>query len=66
MAYVPRGVLETIRKKCLKIMWIGKREKDGIPIVEWKSLAKPKNIGGWGFKKFSILARPWLPKVYGG
>jgi hypothetical protein len=44
MAYIPKVVLETIKKKCFKFMWTRKRENEGIPLVKWQSLAKPKEV----------------------
>jgi hypothetical protein len=50
MAFIPKGVLESLGKRCFKFLWTGERKKEGIPLVKWQILAKPKDEGGWGLK----------------
>jgi len=35
-----------IRKKCFSFLWTGKREVEGIPLVKWSMIAKPKEARG--------------------
>jgi hypothetical protein len=46
LSHIPKGILEKIRKKCFSFLWVCKREKEGMPLVKWKKLAKPKEAGG--------------------
>jgi len=42
LAYILKGMLGKIRKKCFSFLWIGKTEKEGIPRVKWKNWKKVK------------------------
>jgi hypothetical protein len=46
-------------------MWTGKKEKENIHLVNWKRIAKPKKIGGWGFKNIFCFGKA-LARVCGG
>jgi hypothetical protein len=35
MDFVPKGVLESTRKKYFEFLWARKKERDGIPLVNW-------------------------------
>jgi hypothetical protein len=43
LAWIPKGILERIRKLCSKFLWAGNQEKVIIPWVKWSSLALPKS-----------------------
>jgi hypothetical protein len=51
LAFIPIGVLEKIRKISFMFLWSWKKENEGIPLVKWKTIAKPKYLGGRGLKK---------------
>jgi hypothetical protein len=36
------GVLEKIRKKCFHFLWTSKKEKDGMELINWKRIPKPR------------------------
>jgi hypothetical protein len=42
-------------KKCFSFLWIGKREKEGMPLVNLKKLAKPKEARGLGLKNLHLF-----------
>jgi hypothetical protein len=50
LAYIPKGILEKIRKFCFNFLWSGKEEAEGVHWTRWKSISKPNNEGGWGLK----------------
>jgi hypothetical protein len=45
LAYKPKGVFETIRKKRFKFMFTRKTEHEGISLVKWRNIANPKEDG---------------------
>jgi len=47
IAKVPKGILNKIKKKCSSFLGIGKRTKEGIPLVKWSRIVAPKVLGGW-------------------
>lgn len=56
IAWIPRGVLDKIRRICFSFLWQGKKEEHSRPWVKWERVATPKALGGWGLKniyKFS-------------
>jgi len=55
MAYIPKGVLEKLRKICFKFLWFGKNDKKKFPLVKWRSITHPKDMGEWGLKNISIF-----------
>jgi len=40
------GMLEKIRKKCFHFLWIGRKKKDRTTPINWKRIAKTKEVGG--------------------
>jgi hypothetical protein len=56
LAHVPKSILEKIRRRCFSFLWICKK-KEGIPLVSWKILAKPKKGGGWGLKNIHLFGQ---------
>jgi hypothetical protein len=48
IAHIPKETLNKIRKKYFSFLWVGKREKKGIPLVKWSKVANLKEVGGWG------------------
>jgi hypothetical protein len=50
LAKIPKCILNNIRRKMFNFLWTGKKTKEGIHLVSWKKLAKPKKVGGWGNK----------------
>jgi hypothetical protein len=44
------------RKQCFHFLWIGRREKYGILLVKWSTLARLKDYSGWGLKNIYFFA----------
>lgn len=57
LAYIPKGVLEKIRKKCFKFLLTDKKDNEGIPVVKWKNIAKPKEEGAWVLKNIYFFRK---------
>jgi len=53
LTWVPKGVLDKIRRICSKFLWAGVKESSVLPWVAWDKLAIPKEWGGMGYKKAS-------------
>eukprot|EP00253_Pinus_taeda_P033560 PITA_33560 len=57
LTWIPKGVMEKIRRICCRFLWAGSKESSGLPWVAWDKVARPKEWGGWGIKRlpeFSI------------
>eukprot|EP00253_Pinus_taeda_P003487 PITA_03487 len=52
LTWIPKGILEKIRRLCCRFLWAGKKENTVLPWVAWDKLARPKDWGGWGIKRF--------------
>jgi hypothetical protein len=50
LAYIPKGVLTSIREICFNYLWKNSVEFLGSYLVTHKKLSKPKSLGGWGLK----------------
>ena len=51
ITYIPKGILQKLRKKFFSFLWSANRHSEGIPLARWKLLACPKHLGWWGIKK---------------
>jgi hypothetical protein len=49
-------------KKSALISYGLKREKEGIPLVKWSKLAKPKESEGWGLKNIHFFGQALAAK----
>lgn len=38
-------------------LWLGERKSEGIPLVKWKTMARPKNEGVWGLENIFIFSQ---------
>eukprot|EP00253_Pinus_taeda_P022407 PITA_22407 len=52
LTWIPKGVLEKIRRLCCRFLWAGSKDNSVLPWVAWDKLARPKDWGGWGIKRF--------------
>eukprot|EP00253_Pinus_taeda_P006064 PITA_06064 len=50
LTWVPKGILEKIRRICSRFLWAGSKENTVLPWVAWEKVARPKDWGGWGIK----------------
>ena len=56
LTWIPRGILEKIRKICFSFLWIDLKDKKMMPWVRRECIALPKSLRGLGSKKhFFIL-----------
>jgi len=62
LAFIPKGVLEKIS---FRFLWYQKKESEGIPLVKWKAIENPKDMGGWELTNYINLGRHWLPRAFG-
>jgi hypothetical protein len=56
IAQVPKGISDKIRKRYFSFLWTGMKEIEGIPLVKWSRVAKPKEAGGWGLKNIYVFS----------
>jgi hypothetical protein len=52
---IPKSILQGIRKICYNYLWKGSLEYKGLHLVNWCSLSKPKQPGGWGLKDKALF-----------
>jgi len=55
LAHIPKGILEKIKKYCFNILWQGCSDYKGAHWVNWRKLAVPKALGGWGLKDIHLF-----------
>eukprot|EP00253_Pinus_taeda_P025512 PITA_25512 len=42
LTWIPKGVMEKIRRICYRFLWSGSKESSGLPWVAWDKVARPK------------------------
>ena len=57
IAYIPKGILTKIRKKCFSFLWMARKQAEGIPLVKWRVISLPKVLGGWGVKNLELFCK---------
>jgi hypothetical protein len=62
LAKIPKSILNTIKKRMFSFLWTGKKIKEGIHLVSWNQLAKPKKMGGWGIKNIYTFGKALATK----
>ena len=62
LSWIPKGILERIRRICFKFLWSGKKEDQTTPWVNWKRIAVPKGLGGWGLKDIFLFSKALAAK----
>ena len=62
IAYIPKGILTKIRKKCFAFLWTASKQNNGIPLVKWTNIDLPKEIGGWGIKNLPLFTKALAAK----
>lgn len=55
ITWIPKGVLENLRRIYFIFLWQGKKEVQSRPWVKWEKIAIPKSLGGWGLKNIFRL-----------
>jgi len=62
LAWIPKGILESIRRICFRFLWSGKKDDQVTPWVSWKRIAIPKGLGGWGLKNIFLFSKALAAK----
>jgi len=62
LAWIPKGTLESIRRICFRFLWSGKKDVQVTPWVNWKRIAIPKGLGGWGLKNIFLFSKALAAK----
>jgi len=57
LSWIPKGVLEIIRRISFRFIWSWCNKHNGIPLVKWKRIVVPKDLWECGFKKFFIFSK---------
>jgi len=63
LAWIPKGILEKIRRLCFTYLWKGNKEGRTMPWVSWRRIALPKSLGGWGLKNIFVFSKALAGKV---
>eukprot|EP00253_Pinus_taeda_P035974 PITA_35974 len=53
LTWVPKGILDKIRRICSRFLSAGSKEDSVLPWVAWEKVAIPKEWGGWGIKNLT-------------
>jgi hypothetical protein len=59
---IPKGILNNIRRRMFSFLWTGKKLKEGMHLINWKKIAKPKKDGGWGIKNIFSFGKSLAEK----
>lgn len=49
LSKIPKSILNKIRQKMFSFLWTRRKRKEGVHLVNWESLSRPKKFGGWVF-----------------
>jgi len=63
LAWIPKGILEKIRKIYSRFIWSGQGEKTIQPWEKWDLLVRPKALGGWGVKNIFLFLKSLATKI---
>jgi hypothetical protein len=64
LANIPKCTLNNIRRRMFNFLWTGNKLKEGVHLISWKKLAKPKKVGGWGIKNIFIFGKALSSKKF--
>jgi len=53
---IPLTILTVLRRYAASYLWSGNSLQDKIHLTKWSMIAKPRLLGGWGFKDLILLA----------
>jgi len=57
LSWIPKGILEAVRKLNFGFLWSGEKEAHVTPWVRWKRIVAPKALGGWGIKNIYLFSK---------
>jgi hypothetical protein len=63
LAKIPKSILNKIIRRMFSLLWNGKKVKEGMHLVSWKKIAKPKKSGGWGIKNIFTFGKSLAAKI---
>ena len=52
-----------IRKKYFSFLWTISKQVEGIPLVKWRVIYLPKELGGWGVKNLELFCKSLAAKT---
>ena len=55
LAWLPKGILEQVRRLCFSFVWRGKHDHRAMVWVRWEKIVVPKALGGWGLKNIFLF-----------
>ena len=61
LTWIPKGILEKIRRLCFSFLWSGSADRRTMPWVGSEKIALPKALGGWGLKNIFLFAKALEP-----
>lgn len=50
LAHIPSSVINELRKRLIKFLWLGGGHRNKLHLTSWKKLSLPKAMGRWGIK----------------
>jgi len=62
LSWIPKGILEKIRRLCFRFLWSGKKVEEVTPWARWKKIAISKGLGGWGLKNIFLFSQALAAK----
>ena len=62
LAWIPKGILESIRRIWFWFLWSGKKDEQVTPWVNWKRIVVPKGLGGWWLKNIFLFTKALAAK----
>jgi hypothetical protein len=65
LAWIPKGVLEKIRRICSRFIWSGSGDKYTQNWAKWESIVMPKALGVWGLKNILLFSKALLERYVG-
>ena len=63
IAYIPKGILQKLRKNFFSFIWPTNRNSEGIPPGKWQVLASPKDLEWWGIKNPFLFCQSLVVKT---
>jgi len=63
LAWIPKGLLDKIRRLCFKFLCAGPKGKFVLPWVKWETIAILKALGGWGLKNIFLFSKALATKL---
>jgi hypothetical protein len=63
LSNIPNCTLNNIRRRMFNFMWKGKKIKEGVHLISWKKIAKPKKVGGCGIENIFTFGKALVTKI---